>query len=85
MALCVLGVLRWPRARIALRLLPAVVMALVGAYVAWGQFRHHYAANFEWPTYFESARDISWLVVIFLAADVVVGRVLKSTDVTTLE
>ena len=84
-ALCVLGVLRWPRARIALRLLPAVVMALVGAYVAWGQFRHHYAANFEWPTYFESARDISWLVVIFLAADVVVGHVLKNADVTTLE
>ncbi len=84
-ALCVLGVLRWPRARIALRLLPAVVMVLVGAYVAWGQFRHNYTANFEWPTYFEPARNISWLVVIFLAADVVVGRVLKKDDVPPVE
>ena len=81
-ALCVLGVLRWPRARIALRLLPAVVMVFIGFYVAWGQFRHNYAANFEWPTYFEPARNLSWLVVIFLAADVVVGRVLKD-DLST--
>ena len=82
---CVLGVLRWPRARIALRLLPAVVMVLVGAYVAWGQLRHNYTANFEWPTYFEPARNVSWLVVIFLAADVVVGRVLKRKDATLLD
>ncbi|MEO6468790.1 MAG: hypothetical protein ABIP21_06795, partial [Acidimicrobiia bacterium] len=79
-ALGVLGVLRWPRARIALRLLPAVVMVLIGFYVAWGQFRHNYTANFEWPTYFEPVRNVSWLVVILLAADVVVGRVLKADD-----
>ena len=84
-ALCVLAVLRWPQARIALRLLPAAMMVLVGAYVAWGQLRHNYTANFEWPTYFESARNISWLVVIFLAADVVVGRVLKRNDATLLD
>jgi hypothetical protein len=66
-----------PRARIALRLLPATLAVLIGAYTAWGQLRHRYPASFEWPTYFERARNVAWLAVLLLVADVVVGRVLR--------
>jgi Domain of unknown function (DUF3367). len=70
----VLGALHQPKIRGLLRLLPALLAGLVGAYVAWGQLRHNYPPNFDWPVYFESARNVGWLVMVFLAADVFVGR-----------
>ncbi len=67
-----------PWARRVLRVLPAVLAVAVGVYVAWGQLRHSYPPSFGWPRNFERVRDLSWWVVIMLAADVLVGWTWRS-------
>ena len=74
----VLGALRWPRLRGALRLAPGVLAVAIGLYVASGQLRHNYPPQFRWPNAFEAVRNVSWLVVLLFVAEVVVGRVVRS-------
>ncbi len=79
----VLAALRWPRLRGAVRLAPAVLTVLIGVYVATGQLRHNYPPQFRWPNAFEAARNVSWLVVILFAAEVVIGRVVGARSAPT--
>ena len=51
---------------------------LVGAialYVAWGQYRHNYPPQFEWPLNFDRVRNVAWMAVVLLVVDVLVARV----------
>lgn len=67
--------MRSTRARAVLRIAPVVIVVAIACYVAAGQWRHTYAPQFEWTTYFDRARQPAWLAVLLLAADVVVGTV----------
>ena len=68
-----LAAARSGRARGSLRLLPAVIVAFVGVYVSWGQFRHSYPPAFDWPLFFDRVRNLSWLAVVLLVVDALVG------------
>jgi hypothetical protein len=70
------GALRSGRVRAALRLAPVAIVSLIALYVAFGQWRHSYAPQFQWTTYFSRARQPAWLALALLATDVVVGIVL---------
>ncbi|MFM7270447.1 MAG: alpha-(1-_3)-arabinofuranosyltransferase family protein [Actinomycetes bacterium] len=70
------GAIRSNRVRAALRLAPVAIVSLIAVYVALGQWRHDYAPQFEWTTYFARARQPAWLALALLATDVVVGIVL---------
>ena len=76
------GALRLPRVRGVVRLLPAALMLAIGAYVASGQLRHNYPPRFLWPNSFEAVRNLSWLVVILLAVEVVIGRLVRPAGST---
>jgi hypothetical protein len=69
------GALRSQRVRTALRLAPVAILSLIALYVAFGQWRHSYAPQFQWTTYFSRARQPAWLALALLATDVVVGIV----------
>ena len=58
-----------------LRLAPVAILSLIALYVAFGQWRHSYAPQFQWTTYFSRARQPAWLALALLATDVVVGIV----------
>ena len=60
-------------ARIALRLSPAAAMAGCGAFIAAKQMHGKYPATFEWPTFFGAIRTLGWMVIVFLAADALLG------------
>ncbi len=62
----------WPRARAGLRLFPPFALALCGLYIAVQQQRHHFAAHFEWPTFFGRVNQLAWLAVVVLGADVAI-------------
>jgi hypothetical protein len=65
-------VLRVPRWRFVLRLLPAAILALCGLAIAAGQVIGTVPPTFEWPTAFEPVHLFGWLAVIFLAGDALV-------------
>ena len=68
--------MQWrPRLRAVLVLGPAVLLALVTAYVVYLQHHFRFPPVFEWPTLFPLGRPLGWLAVVFLGVDVVVERV----------
>lgn len=67
------------RARTALRLMPVVILALIGVYVALGQLRHNYAPVFEWSSFFSRARVPAWFAILAISAEVVVSIVRERT------
>ena len=71
-ALIVLLVLLKPRWRVLLSLLPAVLLAACGAYIAAKQWHTKLPPTFEWPTFFSRVRTLGWLAVLFLAGDALV-------------
>ena len=77
-AAIVLAALVAPRAAGVLRFIPAAILGLIGMYTAFGQLRHHYPATFAWPTYFERSRDLAFIAVVLLVAEVIVGFVRKN-------
>jgi hypothetical protein len=68
--------LRWRRARGVVRLLPAVILLGIAIYVTSGQWRHSYPPNFDWPLFFDRARNFAWLAVILTGINVAVSWVL---------
>ena len=66
---------RWPWARGVLRLLPAALIGAIALYVTWGQYRHNYPPQFEWPLNFDRVRNVAWIAVVLLVVDVLVGSV----------
>ena len=64
---------RWARG--VLRLLPAFLIGAIAVYVAWGQYRHNYPPQFEWPLNFDRVRNVAWIAVVLLVVDVLVGSV----------
>jgi hypothetical protein len=68
-AVLVVLALRVPAARIVLALAPAVLLGIVGLYIAGKQYRYELPTVFEWPTLFPRATTPAWLAVILLAAD----------------
>ena len=72
----VVAVIQWrPPLRAFLALAPAVLLALVMAYIVYLQHRFRFPAVFEWPTLFPLGRPLGWLAVVLLAVDVLVERV----------
>ncbi len=71
-AASVAAVLRFPRARVVLAVLPSLLLGLVGVYMAYRQVRDRLPPVFEWPTLFPRARTLGWLAIVLLAADAVV-------------
>lgn len=74
-ALATAAALTWGRARFVLAILPAVLIALAGAYMVVGQVRHEFPPIFEWPTLFPRARSLAWLAVTLLVARIAVDLV----------
>jgi disulfide bond formation protein DsbB len=60
--------LAWPRARLVVGLLAALLVAGVGAYIAVAQLRHDYPPIFEWPTLFPRATSPAWLALLLVSA-----------------
>jgi len=56
----------WRRAAAVVRVVPALMVALAGSYIALQQWRYGYPAGFEWPTYFARAHEIAWIAVATL-------------------
>jgi hypothetical protein len=54
---------------------PAVLIALVLAYIVYLQHHFRFPPVFEWPTLFPLGRPLGWLAVVLLAIDVLVERV----------
>ena len=79
-ALIVLLVLLKPRWRVLLSLLPAVLLAACGAYIAAKQWHTKLPPTFEWPTFFSRVRTLGWLAVLFLAGDALVEIVRARRD-----
>jgi ABC-type nickel/cobalt efflux system permease component RcnA len=79
-AVVVLVALARPRARVALGVASAALVALAGLYTAVQQFRYDYLPQFEWPTRFHRAHVIAWLAVCLLAADALVEIVRHRGD-----
>ena len=48
-------------------------MAGCGAFIAAKQMHGKYPATFEWPTFFGAIRTLGWMVIVFLAADALLG------------
>ena len=76
-ALVLLAVL-YPRWRLALRLLPAALIAGSAVYVVWVQLLHDYASVFEWPTYFHAVRIPVWIALVLVAADALIAAVWRT-------
>jgi hypothetical protein len=68
----VLVVLVRPRWRFVLSLLPAVVLAGVGTYIAAKQWYTELPPTFEWPTFFWQVRTAGWVAILLLAGDALV-------------
>ncbi len=64
-----------PRLRDPVLAVPAVLLALCGAYIVVEQYRYRYPPVFEWPTVFPHARTLAWVAVMLLTADAVVDIV----------
>ncbi len=64
------------RVRAAVRVVPPVVVVLVGAYLAIGQIQHHYPPRFDWPTQFDAARVPTWIALMLLAVEAALSAVL---------
>jgi hypothetical protein len=61
-----IAAVRWERLRVAVGLLPPLLLAGAGAYTAAQQVRYSYPAGFEWPTHFARVHPIAWLAVVML-------------------
>ncbi len=61
-----------PQDRRWLMVVPAVLLAGCGAYIALQQYRFRFPPVFEWPTLFTRARTPAWLAVMILAGDAIV-------------
>jgi hypothetical protein len=72
---------RRPRWRLALRLLPAGVVIAVAFGIAAAQEIRRYPRRFEWPTFFEWARNPVWIAIMLLAADALVALVTRDDEV----
>ncbi len=79
-AIVVLLVLLRPRWRVLLSLLPALMLAACGAYIAAKQWHARFPPTFEWPTFFSRVRTLGWLSVLFLAGDALVEIVRSRRD-----
>jgi hypothetical protein len=67
-AVVVAVLLAWPRARLVVGVLAALLVAGVGAYMATSQLRHDYPPIFEWPTLFPRATSPAWLALVLVSA-----------------
>lgn len=75
LVVAIVAVVQWrPRFRAVLALAPAVLLAVVMAYVLYLQHRFRFPAVFEWPTLFPLGRPLGWLAVVLLGVDVLVER-----------
>ena len=71
-AVVLYGVLRWPRARPVVMVVPAALLGLCALYIVVQQQRYRYPSVFEWPTVFPHARTLAWIAVMLIAADGIV-------------
>lgn len=71
-ALATVGALRSAKVRGVVRLLPAILLVGIAIYITSGQLRHNYPPNFQWPTFFERARNVTWFAIALAGVDVVV-------------
>jgi arabinofuranan 3-O-arabinosyltransferase len=73
----VYAALRRPRWRLYLRLAPATILLVLAIGIAGGQLFRRYPKRFEWPTFFDWARDPAWIAVMLLAAEAVIALVTR--------
>ncbi len=66
---------RVPRARAVLALAPAILVGLVGCYVAAKQIRSPVPPVFEWPILFSKATAPAWAAVALFASDALLEMV----------
>ena len=68
--------MQWrPSLRAVVAVGPAVLIALVLAYIVYLQHHFRFPPVFEWPTLFPLGRPLGWIAVVLLAVDVLVERV----------
>ena len=70
--------IRRPRWRVVVRFGPAAILGVVALYMTGAQILRHYPPRFDWPTFFEPARILTWIAVLLLAVDVVIGMVWRT-------
>jgi hypothetical protein len=61
-----------PRTRFLVTLGAPAALTLFALYVIVQQHRYDYGSNLAWPQQFASVRDLAWLAVLLLLADVVI-------------
>ncbi len=64
-----------PYGRVLLAIGSVGLLVAVDRMVSAAQTKFHYAAEFGWPTHFETASILAWLAVAALAADALVQEV----------
>jgi len=74
-ALATLVALVTPYGRALLAIGSVGLLVAVDRMVTGAQSKFHYAAEFGWPTHFETASILVWLAVAALAADALVQEV----------
>ena len=79
-AIVVLLVLLRPRWRVLLSLLPALMLAACGAYIAAKQWHTRFPPTFEWPTFFSRCGRSAGSSILFLAGDALVEIVRSRRD-----
>jgi SAM-dependent methyltransferase len=62
------------RARAVLALAPALVVALIAAYMIYEQRKYDWPHNIQWPTHFGAANTLGWIAVCILIVDVLAFR-----------
>ncbi|MGH8977771.1 MAG: hypothetical protein ACRDV7_06820, partial [Acidimicrobiia bacterium] len=72
--------LRWRAAQVFLAVAPAVLLAIIGLYVAVSQARHQTPTVFEWPTVFPRARSLAWIALLFAVGAVAVDLTRRASS-----
>ncbi len=67
-----------PRWRLVLRMAPAALMLGVAFYVSITQFFVRYPPRFDWVTFYDEMRIPTWIAVLLVATDALIGVVWRS-------
>ncbi len=78
-AITVASAMRWRFARVVLAVLPALLVAGAGLYIAVSQRRFATPPIFEWPTVFPRARSMAWLALVLLGGSAVLEIARRAT------
>jgi MFS family permease len=74
----VLLAIRSPKWRLALRVVPPVLVLGVAFYITVGQRLDRFAPTFDWPTRFSEMSVPTWIAIVLFASDAVIAMVWRT-------